>query len=240
MRDRQALSGDHPALTINDEYDALSEEIRGCTKCGLCATRHLVVVGRGDPTSRLVFIGEAPGANEDATGQAFVGKAGDLLDELLVEAEIKKFLIINVLKCRPPGNRFPGDNGSHHGPEVVDECTPWMDKQLAIVRPRAIVLVGGKAASRTIYRGRKMPAVKDMVGRWMRSDRYPGVELFAMYHTSYMLRIKNYDELQHDRIREETIEVLRNAQKVADGDLPIGTPLGVSERRDKGEQLNFF
>jgi len=227
-------------MTINEEYDALSKEISGCTKCGLCATRHLVVVDRGDPTARLVFIGEAPGANEDASGEAFVGKAGKLLDELLAEVGIEKFLIINVLKCRPPGNKFPGDAGSHHGIEVVDECTPWMDKQLAIVRPRAIVLVGWKAASRTIYRGRRAPSMRDMVGRWMRSDRYPGVEIFSMYHTSYMLRLKNYDEMKYDRMREETIEVLRSAQRVAEGDLPVGTPLGVSERRDKGEQLNFF
>lgn len=240
MCNRITARGDHHPLTIKDEYDALSEEIRGCTECGLCATRHTVVVDRGDPTSRLVFIGEAPGANEDASGQAFVGKAGDLLDELLVEAGIKSFLIINVLKCRPPHNRFPGDQGSHLGVEVVDECIPWMDKQLAIVRPRAIVLVGGKAASHTIYRGRRAPAMKEMVGKWMRSDRYPGIELFAMYHTSYMLRLKDYDEMRHDRIREETVEVLRNAQKVAEGDLPSGSPLGVSERRDKGEQLNFF
>jgi len=227
-------------MTIKVEYDALAKEIRGCTQCGLCATRHLVVVDRGDPTARLVFIGESPGPNEDASGEALVGEAGELLDELLVEVGIKKFLIINVLKCKPPGNKFPGDAGAHHGIEVVDECIPWMDKQLAIVRPRAIVLVGGRTASHTIYRGRKPPAMKDMVGKWMRSDTYPGVEIFAMYHTGYLLRLKNYDRPQHDRIREETVELLRNAQMVAEGDLPLGNPLGVSERRDKGEQLNFF
>jgi uracil-DNA glycosylase len=240
VRHRATAGGDHYPLTIKEEYDALGEEMRTCTKCALCASRHTVVVGRGDPTARLVFIGEAPGDSEDAAGEAAVGRAGALLDELCAEALIDKFLIINVLKCKPPNNEFPGDDRSRHGIDVVDKCIPWLDSQLEIVRPRAIVLIGGRATSNTIYRGRKSPAMKDMVGKWMRSDAYPGIELFAMYHMTYMLRLKGYDDLRYDRVREETMEVLHNAQRVAGGELPTGTPLGISERRDKGDQLNFF
>jgi DNA polymerase len=221
-------------------YTELAEAIRECTKCGLCATRHMVVVDRGDPTAELVFIGEAPGANEDASGQAFVGRAGSELDRLLEEAGIKKFLIVNVLKCRPPNNKFPGDSEAYHPLEVVGECLPWLDKQLEIVKPKAIILVGGKAAGHTIYRGRNMPRVGDIVGKRMRSSDYPGVEIFGMYHTSYLLRLKNMRKDDYERIREQTLETLRAAKKVVNGESPGGSPVYVSRQVDKGEQLNFF
>lgn len=224
----------------SEDYAKLAEEIRDCTKCGLCATRHLVVVDRGDPSAELVFIGEAPGASEDATGQAFVGRAGAELDHLLEEAGVKKFLIINVLKCRPPNNKFPGDAESYHAADVVDECLPWLDKQLGVVKPKAIILVGGKAASHTIYRGRNMPRVGDIVGKRMRSADYPDVEIFGMYHTSYLLRLKNMRKDDYERIRTETLDTLRAAQTVVDGKSPGGSPVYVSRQIDKGEQLNFF
>lgn len=223
-----------------DDYNKLAEQIRDCTKCPLCATRHLVVVDRGDPTAELVFIGEAPGASEDASGQAFVGRAGAELDRLLAEAGVEKFLIVNVLKCRPPNNKFPGDAESYHHAEVVQECLPWLDQQLGIVKPKAIILVGGKAAAHTIYRGRNMPRVGDMVGKRIRSTDYPDVEIFSMYHTSYMLRLKNMNKQDYEKVREGTLETLRAAQKVVDGESPGGSPVYVSRQVDKGDQLNFF
>lgn len=223
-----------------EEYAELAEKIRDCTKCGLCATRHTVVVDRGDPSAELVFIGEAPGASEDATGEAFVGRAGAELDRLLAEAGIEKFLIVNVLKCRPPNNKFPGDAESYHPADVVGECLPWLDQQLEIVKPKVIILVGGKAAGHTIYRGRNMPRVGDIVGKRMRSADYPDVEIFAMYHTSYLLRLKNMRPQDHAEIIEQTVETLRAAKKVLDGESPGGSPTYVSRQIDKGEQLKFF
>lgn len=227
-------------LTLIEDYASLSEEIRNCNGCPLCASRHTVVVDRGDPTARLMFLGEAPGANEDAQGYAFVGKAGAELDALVAEAGVEKFIIANVLKCRPPNNKFPGDDGSFFEADIVSKCLPWLDRQLDLIRPRAIILVGGKAAAYTIYRGRKLPPVKNIVGQWMRSDMYPGVELFGMYHTSYMLRLKNYDPSEYERVREQTISTMVMAQKVASGELPSGKPMVVSERKEKGDQLSFF
>jgi DNA polymerase len=187
-----------------------------------------------------MFIGEAPGANEDASGEAFVGRAGALLDELLAEAGVAKFLIVNVLKCRPPNNKFPGDSESYHPADVVEECLPWLDQQLAIVQPKAIILVGGKAASYTIYRGRPMPKVRDMLGKRIRSDDYPGIDIFGIYHTSYMLRLKNMNKAEYDQVREQTLKTLRAAQRAVNDDpVDMGT-LHVSRRQDKGEQLSFF
>lgn len=222
------------------DYSELAEEIRACTKCGLCATRHSVVVDRGDPTSKLVFIGEAPGANEDAAGEAFVGRAGAHLDELLAEAGIEKFLIINVLKCRPPNNKFPGDSGSHHSIEVVDECLPWLDQQLAIVRPKVIVLVGGKAAANTVYRGRPMPKVGSIVHERILSEDYPDIDIFTMYHTAYMLRLRNQDPEMYAEIRENTLNIFRASKKIIAGESSGLSPLRVSRLADRGEQLNFF
>lgn len=223
-----------------DDYEKLAEEIRGCTMCGLCTTRNTVVVDRGDPTAKLMFIGEAPGGSDDVTGQALVGRPGAELDQLLEEAGVEKFIIVNILKCRPPRNKFPGDSESYHGAEVVDICTPWLDKQLALVKPKVIVLVGGKAAAHTIYRGREAPPVKNMVGKRMRSPDYPGVDIFGIYHPSYMLRLKRMNQADYDQIREDTIGLLRNAQSVVN-DEPIDlAPVHVSRKSDKGEQLNFF
>lgn len=223
-----------------DDYNALADEMRECTKCGLCATRHTVVVDRGDPSADLVFIGEAPGASEDATGQAFVGRAGAELDRLLAEVGIEKYLIVNVLKCRPPNNKFPGDSEAYHKADVVQECLPWLDKQLEIVKPKAIILVGGKAAGYTVYRGRNMPRVGDIVGKRMRSADYPEVEIFAMYHTSYMLRLKNMNKEDYEKVRVDTLETLQAAKKVIEGKSPGGSPTYVSRQSDKGEQTTFF
>ncbi|MGD9726560.1 MAG: uracil-DNA glycosylase family protein [Nitrospira sp.] len=227
-------------MGLQSDYAKLADEIRACTKCGLCTTRHLVVVDRGDPSAELVFIGEAPGESEDASGQAFVGRAGAELDRLLSEAGIGKFLIINVLKCRPPRNKFPGDQDSIHPVSVVDDCLPWLDAQLNLVRPKVIILVGGKAAGHTIYRGRPMPRVGDIVGKRMRSQDYPDVEIFGMYHTSYLLRLKNMRRDEYDRERDRTLEMLRSAKKVLDGESPGGSPVHVSRLNDKGDQLSFF
>jgi len=221
-------------------YDELSKEMLHCTKCGLCTTRHTVVVDRGDPDARLMLIGESPGANEDATGQAFVGRAGTMLDELLAEVGIEKFLIVNVLKCRPPNNKFPGDAEAYHTSDVVAECLPWLDQQIGLVKPRVIILVGGKAASYTIYRGSRAPAVRDIVHRRLVSEDYPGIDIFGMYHTSYMLRLSNQDKALYESIREETLKLLQGAKRIIEGDSSGMSATHVARRPDKGDQLSFF
>lgn len=228
-------------MGLIDEYKALSEQIRACTKCDLCGSRYQVVVDRGNPEARLMLIGEAPGANEDAQGEAFVGRAGQLLDELLLEAGIKDFLIVNVLKCRPPENKFPGDSGSQHKEEIVNECLPWLDAQIALVRPRAVILVGHKAVSWTIYRGRTTaPPMKELVGKWFRSSDYRNTEFFVMYHTSYLLRTQNMDKEKAAEVREATVAAMVAAKTVLDGELPPGEPISTSIRRPEPDQMKFF
>ncbi|MCD6089033.1 uracil-DNA glycosylase [Candidatus Bathyarchaeota archaeon] len=119
------------------QLEKIAEEIRKCGRCGLSKTRRNPVPGEGNPDSTLVFIGEAPGYWEDVKGKPFVGAAGRLLDEILEKVGIKRkdVFITNVLKCRPPRNRDPR-------PEEVRVCTPFLDRQLKVIKPRIIMTLG--------------------------------------------------------------------------------------------------
>lgn len=231
-------------MSDREDYERLSAEIKKCTACSLCASRHEVVVDRGNPEGRLLFIGEAPGASEDAEGKAFVGPAGEVLDGLIADAGIKpdQFLIINVLKCRPPNNAFPGDERSvYTEEEIVPKCLPWLDKQIELVRPKAIVLVGRKAAEWTIYRNRRpAPNMGDIAFRWYRTDRYPRVEIFAMYHTAYLLRVRQRDPGEARRLEEQTRLTMRWASDVINGTLPDGKPTNLRSAEKRPEQGRFF
>lgn len=139
------------------DLDALREHIGDCHRCDLAATRTRLVFGTGDPHARLMFIGEAPGKNEDLTGEPFVGAAGRLLDELLVSIGLDRsqVFIANMVKCRPPGNRDPE-------PVEIDTCSPFLARQIELVDPVVIATLGrfaahfvlGTAAPITSLRGR--------------------------------------------------------------------------------------
>ena len=124
-------------------WDALAEQVRGCTRCpALAATRTTVVVGTTAPGARLLVVGEAPGAQEDATGLPFVGRSGQLLDRLLAEAGLprERVSVLNTLKCRPPDNRVPTR-------VETANCRPWTESQVAVLDP-AVVLTLGLSATR--------------------------------------------------------------------------------------------
>lgn len=127
------------------QFQDLRDAAAGCTACGLAATRTQVVFGEGDPSARLLVVGEAPGAEEDRTGRPFVGRSGQLLERLLAEeaglARADCF-IANVVKCRPPDNRNPSAG-------EVAACRPWLDQQVALMAP-AVVLTLGNFASRLL------------------------------------------------------------------------------------------
>ncbi|MHB1341226.1 MAG: uracil-DNA glycosylase [Coriobacteriia bacterium] len=137
--DRHGVLGEGTASPLAD-LGALREHIGDCTRCPLGATRTCLVFGVGDPHSRLMFIGEAPGRNEDLRGEPFVGAAGKLLDELLasIGLERSQVYIANVLKCRPPGNRDPlaGE---------IETCTPFLAEQVRLIAPDVIATLGNFA-----------------------------------------------------------------------------------------------
>jgi DNA polymerase len=129
-------------LPQHDSIEKIAEEVRGCPLCRLARSRKNAVPGEGQLSAKIMFIGEAPGRCEDEKGRPFVGAAGKLLDELLQKAGIDRsqVFITNVVKCRPPGNRVPET-------DEVDACRPYLDRQIALLRPKVICVLGRTAYS---------------------------------------------------------------------------------------------
>ncbi len=157
---------------------AIRAEIGDCTRCPLAFEgRHTIVFGDGDPNARLLFVGEGPGADEDAQGVPFVGKAGQLLNNMITAMGLKRddVYIANIVKCRPPGNRVPE-------PVEANTCTPFLLKQIGVVRPDVIVALGSTAA--TYLLGAKSPLSA------LRGRLHPalGTKLIVTYHPAYLLR----------------------------------------------------
>ena len=157
--------------------DDLHETCRRCRGCGLAATRQTVVFGEGNRRAKIFFLGEAPGAQEDQSGRPFVGRAGDLLNQLLAAAGIYRadVYITGSLKCRPPRNRNPRRD------ELVS-CRPYLDKQLALIRPEIVVCLGLIAVRNILDPGAKLADVR---GRWFERSGY---RIFPTYHPAAALR----------------------------------------------------
>lgn len=155
----------------------IREEIGDCTRCALHKGRNKLVFGDGSPVARLMFVGEGPGADEDAQGLPFVGKAGQLLNNMIAAMGLKReeVYIANVVKCRPPGNRTPE-------PDEANTCTPFLFKQIDAVRPQVLVALGATAA--TYLLGQRQP----LAGLRGRVHPYRGMQLIVTYHPAYLLR----------------------------------------------------
>ncbi len=157
----------------------LDEQIRSCTRCPeLVATRTQVVVGDTPPGARLLLVGEAPGAQEDQTGRPFVGRSGQLLDRLLVEAGLARetVAVLNTVKCRPPANRVPTR-------EEVAHCRPWTAAQLVAVAPRLVVTLGLTSAAWFLAQPRlTLAAVRGSV------HEVDGLQVLPTYHPAAALR----------------------------------------------------
>ena len=168
------------AVPPADRAAALSlirEEIGDCTRCPLHSGRNKLVFGDGSPTARLMFVGEGPGADEDAQGLPFVGKAGQLLNNMIAAMGLtrEEVYIANVVKCRPPGNRVPA-------PEEGATCTPFLFRQIDVVRPQVLVALGATAA--TWLLGSRQP----LAGLRGRVHSVRGTQLIVTYHPAYLLR----------------------------------------------------
>lgn len=167
---------------MRSDLEVLSEEIAACTRCKLAGLgRRQVVVARGDPTAKLIFIGEAPGAEEDKQGLPFVGRSGQLLDRLAKEEiglDRDQFYVINTLKCRPPANRDPE-------PDELAACRPYLERQLDLARPQVVVTLGNFASRHFLATTEGITKLRG------RSYPYPGrpdVTLIPTYHPAAVLR----------------------------------------------------
>jgi len=165
------------APLLPDNLAGLQGAASNCTACGLSESRTQVVFGVGAERPDVLFIGEAPGEQEDLQGEPFVGRAGKLLDQMLAALNWSRdnVYIMNVIKCRPPANRDPK-------PEEVLACSRWFDAQWALLQPKVVCLLGRVAAQRVLQSDAPLSALR---GRW---HEYRGVPVWVTYHPAYLLR----------------------------------------------------
>jgi DNA polymerase len=179
---------------MTEAWSALREECLSCQRCGLAETRKNVVFGDGNPEAELLFIGEGPGANEDAQGLPFVGRAGKLLDDMLemIDLDRTKVFITNIVKCRPPQNRDPLN-------VEQEACIEYLRRQTAMIQPKIIVCLGRIAAMQIIKPDFKITKEH---GQWF--DK-AGIRMTALYHPAALLRDPSR--------RPETFDDLKSLQK---------------------------
>ncbi len=159
-------------------WPELKQKVRECTACKLRAGCTQTVFGVGDEKAEWLFVGEGPGADEDAQGEPFVGQAGKLLDNMLAAIKLKRgrnVYIANIVKCRPPGNRTPE-------PDEIGACLPYLHRQIALIKPKIIVVLGKTAATSLLGRDATLGSLRGTL------HDFHGVPLVVTYHPAYLLR----------------------------------------------------
>jgi uracil-DNA glycosylase len=161
------------------DWGPLRERVAGCTACDLCKTRTQTVFGVGNTRAEWLIIGEAPGAEEDRQGEPFVGRAGQLLNAMLLAIGLPRetVFIANILKCRPPGNRDPK-------PEEVARCLPYLQAQIALLKPKIMLAVGRIAAQNLLATDAPLARLRGKLHRFGEAD----TPLVITYHPAYLLR----------------------------------------------------
>lgn len=190
--------GVDPTWVNSKTLDELESKIKNCVKCPLGNTRTNFVFGVGNPKSEIVFIGEAPGADEDLQGEPFVGRAGQLLNQLLANVGFRRdeVYICNVLKCRPPGNRDPQ-------PSEIEACSPYLIKQLEIIKPKLIVSLGRFPVQTLLKTNAPLNSLRGQVFEWH------GIKMIATYHPAAALRNQQW--------KRPLLEDLRKAREILYG-----------------------
>ena len=173
-QEKRKMSAGEKAAALEKLYH---EALEGCTGCKLSAGRTNIVFGEGNPSARIMFIGEAPGAEEDKQGRPFVGRAGQLLTNLIIKLGMKRedVFIANIVKCRPEGNRDPEE-------DEVSACLPFLKKQIGIIAPEAIIALGRVSAQTLLCTEVQISKLR---GRFA---NFEGIPFMPTYHPSYLLR----------------------------------------------------
>jgi DNA polymerase len=178
------------------DWPALKDAVAGCRACGLCQRRTNTVFGVGDENAELMFIGEGPGQDEDRQGEPFVGRAGQLLNRMLAAVDLKReqVYIANIVKCRPPNNRNPN-------PDEAAACRAYLDRQIALIRPRLIVSLGAVSANNLLGNTDSVGRLRGRGHQYQPPDGSPPIPLLVTYHPSYYLRspaekAKGWQDLQ--------------------------------------------
>lgn len=223
-----------PAAERREELVELYKEARACTRCPLHETRTQVVFGNGNADADLMFVGEAPGANEDVQGLPFVGRAGKLLDEMLAENRMSRHdvFVTNVLKSRPPGNRDPEA-------EEIQACRPYLQRQVELIEPRVVCTLGNFAtkllsgSQQGITRVHGVPQERELGGRQ--------VILYPLFHPAAALRTPRVKEqLSEDFARLPGLLAQDRPEPAAPAEPAAGPPVPVEEPQAVAEQMGLF
>jgi len=183
------------------ELEKIAGEVHQCRKCDLGSLRTNAVPGEGNPNARIMFVGEGPGADEDAQGRPFVGRAGQLLDKVIAAMGLKRsdVFIANILKCRPPENRDPR-------PDEIISCLPYLQRQIELINPEIIVALGAHAARTLLNTNKSIGQLRGQFHEYYAGLGRPPVKLMPTYHTAYLLR--NYSKENRQRVWEDMKKVL--------------------------------
>lgn len=175
ITDEYATAGNAGA-SLPQDWPGLQQVVANCCNCPLGRSRTNVVFGEGNIKARLMFVGEGPGAEEDATGRPFVGPAGQLLDKMIAAMHLSRdeVYIANIVKCRPPGNRMPGE-------EEAAACIGYLKKQIELIQPEVIVLLGGTALHFLL----QIDGITKYRGRW---QSYNNIAVMPTFHPAFLLR----------------------------------------------------
>lgn len=180
---------------LQNTYDQFASALKvsNCNLCALSEHRKNIVVHRGNPKSKVLIIGEAPGKNEDDTGYPFVGRAGKMLDEMMRTIDLntqEDAIIANIVKCRPPQNRVPKQ-------DEVKACLPFLHYQIQLLKPKTIILLGTTAFKRMLPH-LKFSSMKDIVGKVFKDDKFAEVNFVTLFHPAYLL----YDPRKKEEMKK--------------------------------------
>ncbi|MHC4637524.1 MAG: uracil-DNA glycosylase [Planctomycetota bacterium] len=186
---------------IESNLREIAQEIASCRKCELGSSRRNSVPGEGSAGARIVFVGEGPGADEDAQGRPFVGRAGKLLDKIIIAMGLERgdVYICNILKCRPPGNRDPK-------PDEITSCINYLQRQIEILNPEIIVALGAHAARTLLDTTKTIGQLRGHFHEYYTGIERPAIKLMATYHPAYLLR--NYSHDNRARVWDDMKKVL--------------------------------
>jgi uracil-DNA glycosylase family 4 len=193
--------GNRAGAELAAELEKIAGEVRQCRKCSLGSLRTNAVPGEGSMRARIFFVGEGPGADEDAQGRPFVGRAGKLLDKVIEACGLKRsdVFIGNILKCRPPENRDPR-------PDEIISCLPYLQRQLELINPEVIVALGAHAARTLLNTNKSIGQLRGQFHEYYVGIGRSPIKLMATYHTAYLLR--NYTPENRKRLWEDMKKVL--------------------------------
>jgi len=208
---------------VNEELEALRASLADCARCPLSEGRTNIVFGVGDPKAAVMFVGEAPGKNEDLKGEPFVGAAGKLLDELLGSIGLTRgdVYIANVLKCRPPGNRDPL-------PAEVGTCTPFLERQVELIAPKVIVTLGRHATKHVLGTDRGISTLR---GKLFRVE---GRQVVPMFHPAVALYDPRQKQVLFDDFKRLAAVLRRSPEEQKASEKGLSEDDGLS-----GEQLTL-